>query len=353
MLRLLNALLVFALGYPPTCFTSTPPPAAEALFTPPSSQAPWPHTPLHMQHMQLKGTHNSYHIAPPHSMVAQWLYSHAPIEVQLSQQGVRQLEFDIYHTPDTHNFDVAHIPLVDPFTQCKNLTLCLQQIYTWSQKHPGHVPIFIFLEPKNFFDEASAERYFADLENTLTHVIPPSLFVTPAMVQGEHATLAQAIEKQGWPALDNVRNMFVAVLLNQGDFRTHYTHQNTHLKDRLMFVLSEPETPYASIIDIEDPIAQQQEIAAYAKRRFLIRTRPDTGLFSLNPELFYKRLKTALAAGAHIISTDFPAPIQGSAFWLQMPENTPHRCNPVTAPKQCLNTFLENVSHVYQKTTHP
>src|SRR5262245_49967547 len=50
---------------------------------------------LRLNHLQAKGTHNSYHIAPGSDLIPQLEYTHAPLEAQLSNQGVRQIELDV------------------------------------------------------------------------------------------------------------------------------------------------------------------------------------------------------------------------------------------------------------------
>src|SRR5690606_9018207 len=50
---------------------------------------------LRIHHLQAKGTHNSYHIAPPRAPGV-WDYTHAPLDVQLGAQGVRKVELDLY-----------------------------------------------------------------------------------------------------------------------------------------------------------------------------------------------------------------------------------------------------------------
>src|SRR5262245_16488950 len=50
---------------------------------------------LRLNHLQAKGTHNSYHIAPEGDLIPALEYTHMPLDVQLSSQGVRQFELDV------------------------------------------------------------------------------------------------------------------------------------------------------------------------------------------------------------------------------------------------------------------
>lgn len=50
---------------------------------------------LRVNHVQAKGTHDSYHIAPSEDTIEPWAYTHAPLGEQLGAQGARQVELDV------------------------------------------------------------------------------------------------------------------------------------------------------------------------------------------------------------------------------------------------------------------
>ena len=52
--------------------------------------------PLRINHIQMKGTHNSYHIEPLVSPTREYMYTHETLNVQASQLGVRQFELDVW-----------------------------------------------------------------------------------------------------------------------------------------------------------------------------------------------------------------------------------------------------------------
>ncbi len=52
---------------------------------------------LAFQHIQAKGSHNSYHIESTSGTIPEWEYTHQPLGIQLATQGVRQLELDLYY----------------------------------------------------------------------------------------------------------------------------------------------------------------------------------------------------------------------------------------------------------------
>ena len=102
---------------------------------------------LALQHIQVRGTHNSYHIDTNEGRVEPWQYTHAPLYDQLDRLGIRQLELDVsYDAID--GLSVIHVPYVDTGTRCARFVDCLREIRRFSEAYPGHLPIFIQIEPK-------------------------------------------------------------------------------------------------------------------------------------------------------------------------------------------------------------
>jgi len=130
---------------------------------------------LRFDAVQLKATHNSYHIET--SDIPEWDYTMKPLDVQLDQEGVRSVELDLHYLLDDdqkgHHFEVYHVVLADQGTTCQQLTDCLQVIKKWSDAYPGHLPIYIQMEPKEGFDKATPlEQIFGDLEAAIERVFP-------------------------------------------------------------------------------------------------------------------------------------------------------------------------------------
>ncbi|MEZ4238711.1 MAG: hypothetical protein R3F59_21680 [Myxococcota bacterium] len=42
------------------------------------------------------------------------------------------------------------------------------------------------------------------------------------------------------------------------------------------------------------------------------------------------------------MSTDYPAPLGWTSYWVEIPGGAPSRCNPVTAPEDCASTDVED-----------
>ena len=145
-------------------------------FTVSTDRRAAPDDAVHMNQVQVVGTHNSYHLEPLPSVrsliaatgerQAEALdYSHPPLAEQFSRQGVRQIELDVFHDPDggryadpaarriirgmgrdpcpdpdpdgTHRhagMKVLHVPDVDYRTTTPSLVDALKQVRSWSQR---------------------------------------------------------------------------------------------------------------------------------------------------------------------------------------------------------------------------
>lgn len=293
---------------------------------------------LRLNHVQVLGTHNSYHIAPPAGVDA-WMYTHAPLDVQLEKQGVRQLEIDIYWDKDRKVFQVYHVPLVDQNSNCDRWTDCLRVLKYWSDRRPQHLPIFVLIETK-LGETQEPENMFDVLEKETLQVFPRERILTPDFVRGDSATLQDALKKKGWPTLQQVRGKVVFFLLTSDKREKVYTQNFRDLKGRLMFVNTEPDKPYAAIRLMDGPVGNEKEIQAAVKNGFLIRTRADANL-SASKEANEKRLNAALVSGAHMLSSDHPTP-RKDGYVAKIPAGAPARCNPVVAPKECTSKALED-----------
>ena len=184
---------------------------------------------LRVNQLQAKGTHNSYHIAPP-DPIPEWNYTHAPLDVQLQQQGVRQVELDVHWTAD--GYHVYHVPYGDPNSTCDRFVDCLGIVKTWSDAHPGHHLLFILVEPKDDIDdEKITGTRWDQLDGEIRSVWPAGRLLTPDDVRGTHATLREALEADGWPTLGATRNRAMFAMLDSGAHRDDYLAGHPTLKD--------------------------------------------------------------------------------------------------------------------------
>ena len=138
---------------------------------------------LRINHLQVKGTHNSYHRRPAFSLVSEHNYEQAPLDVQLGEYGVRAVELDIH--PSSRGYEVYHLPVIDSRSTCALLVDCLAVLKSWSDSNPGHHPLFVWIEPKDEFGRGVFDMDALDAE--ILSVWPEGRLVTPALVKGDQA----------------------------------------------------------------------------------------------------------------------------------------------------------------------
>lgn len=294
---------------------------------------------LRFNHVQARGTHNSYHLEPAMPFDSSHRYSHLPLDRQLGELGVRQLELDVHLHIGGH-FEVFHLPGgVDSETTCKKFVDCLGLVKRWSDAHPAHFPVLIWLEPKDEELDWADMNYqpildrYDDLEAEILSVFPN--VVTPDEVRGRHATLPEAVAADGWPALRRLRGRVIFSMLDSENHRTRYLAGAPNLEGRLMFA----DTSSAALMKINDP--RSEEIPALVRAGFVVTSNVDSPgeTDAANTE----RHKAALDAGSAFLSSDFDTTPEGSTYSSAIPGGEPVRCNPISAPPQCTARDLEDL----------
>ncbi|HQY60599.1 MAG TPA: Ca2+-dependent phosphoinositide-specific phospholipase C [Polyangiaceae bacterium] len=293
---------------------------------------------LRMNHLQAKATHNSYHVQPTSDLV-DWAYSHAPLAEQLDKQGVRSFELDLHWDDECQRYEVFHIGLLDDRTTCRVFTDCLLALRGWSSAHPGHHPVFIHLEPK-FASSAANDARIAAMEGEILSVFERPWLVTPDDVRGASPTLAAGVAARGWPTLGEARGRFLFYLNDTGGFRDSYTRGKKNLDGRLVFAESSFDDPFAALMILNDPIASAADIKKALAAGYIVRTRADSSPATARANNTAQR-EAALASGAQLVSTDFPAPVAGLSYSVVIPGGTPSRCSP-GAPPGCTPEAIED-----------
>ena len=343
---------------------------------------------LRLNQMQVLGTHNSYHVAPDPALATvlneidpAWPrtleYTHVPLDTQLSDQGIRQVELDVFADPtgglysfrhgppavgqpgasglaelDAPGFKVMHEQDVDYATTCLTFVACLKTVKQWSDAHPGHAPIMILVEakdgpisdPRNLgfvkplpFDPAQFDALDAEIRS----VFAADQLITPDDVRGTYDTLEQAVLAGAWPTLGQSRGKIMFTLDNAAK-RATYTEGHPSLRGRVLFTNAAPGEPEAAFIERNDAAPMQAEIADLVRKGYVVRTRADAEMVqpAANDTSWQQ---AALASGAQWISTDYPvADARFPNYVVAIPGGTPGRCNPITAPPDCQSTDIEN-----------
>ena len=294
---------------------------------------------LRLNQIQLIGTHNSYHLRPSkvvlESRRGQSLdYGHAPLFQQL-EAGVRSFAIDIYRSET--NFRVLHIPNIDDRSNCDTLKECLGEILRWSDRHPEHIPLIVFLEIKNLTSNVGAFRPTTTtdleaLEDQLWMQLGKGKLLTPDDLRGDMESVEAAVLKQGWPKLKAIRGKVILVLNAPVPLQTYYIEGSPLLAGRAMFVKSEPGNPEAAIVVSKDPASD--ETADWIRKGYLVRARADIGVKEAVANDLTKA-QIALAQGCHIVTTDFPSitPHPVTGYFVALPGNKSWRVNPITTNK--------------------
>jgi Phosphoinositide phospholipase C, Ca2+-dependent len=350
--------------------------------------------PVRLNELQAIGTHNSYKrelseaeqaaydqiISTPGDYDEFLAYSHASIPNQFGLQDVRGLELDLFGDPDgglyaeplvrkrlglgplpdpawrEPGIKVLHIADLDYATTCVRLVACLQQVESWSDANPGHVPLTILLELKRSDSRAVAQggvvapawdaAALDALDAEIRSVFRERDMVTPDDVRRSGLTLEQSVLRYGWPSLHKSRGQVLFLLDNDpGPIRTAYTAGRPSLEGRVIFTNSRPGQPDAAFVKRNEPRgANTVQIQELVRSGYLVRTRSDLPLSTVTSG-DTAMLNAALVSGAHVISTDFPevgmSARYGSDFVARLPDGGPARCNPVNARRSCDDDRLE------------
>jgi len=306
---------------------------------------------LPMNALQVIGTHNSYKmaIAPNELATIRAMnakeadgidYSHPPLTQQLDA-GARQLEIDLAYDPDAglyasplgfkmagkaavpYDFaplkqpglKVLHEPSVDYRSVCPLFAGCLKEIRAWSQAHPNHVPLLVILNLKEgglpipgavkapIFDAKAMDQIDAEIRAAF----PEAALITPDQVQGNTATLREAVAAGGWPTLKAARGRVMFALDCPPDQVARYRGARKVLEGRAAFVNIEESSPAAGYITLNEPKEQAAQIAAAVKAGIIVRTRADADTREARAN-DTSRQTAAFASGAQYVSTDYMRP---------------------------------------------
>jgi hypothetical protein len=348
---------------------------------------------LRLNEIQVVGTHNSYHL-PPHpdfdeavnelfpGLTQFWQYEHRPLPEQFAEQGVRQIELDVFADPDgglyanrlsyehaglpadpgipelhEPGMKVLHVQEVDPESTCPTFVICLGHLKGWSLENPGHVPVLVLVELKDapipdlldlgYVDPIPFDADLIDeVDAEILSVFDDEHIIFPDDVRGEHETLSGAITTDGWPTLGEVRGKVMFALDNGGSLQNLYLSGHPSLEGRVMFTGgSSMGAPEAAFMKLNNPTSQFDTIQTAVAAGYVVRTRADGDTSIIDPPDDPEAQRdTALASGAQWVSTDFPEIDErfDDQYFVQMPGGTPGRCNPISAPAWCEPTDVED-----------
>lgn len=226
------------------------------------------------------------------------------------EQGVKNLEIDIVTTDNEGDvsFTVTHQPILDNVSSAHNLAKALEEIAMWSDHNPGHLPIYLLIEPKgeitgvNNMQNFSVE-YALELDRLLRQKLGDKL-LTPALAIGEYESFEAMRNADDWPTLKEASGK-VLVLMHPCDVTQGYIDTDTSVRTQAMFPMlrfDSIDKPYASFILDNDPAgASENNRITVDEKRLMVRTRADD-----YPDFSDERYGFAENCGSHIITTDYP-----------------------------------------------
>lgn len=348
----------------------------------------WMDANLRVNDLMTVGTHNSYKRAIPPAdyrviaaldpKAAQELdYAHKSLAAQLDF-GAREIEIDVVYDPQggryAHpqiaartqtpldpawvramqqpGFKVQHVPDVDFRSSCITFKACLGIVRDWSRAHPRHAPITILINAKDgrtppgrtpllSFDEAA----FDALDAEVRAVLPPAQLLTPDDVQGDYATLREAVLHNNWPLLKAARGRILFALDETPEKVAFYRGRRSSLEGRVMFINTDEQSPAAAYLTLNRPVEDAERIARDVKAGFLVRTRADEGTWQArNNDTAHRDI--ALHSGAQSVSTDYlwADPRFPGGFTVGLPGRAASLCNPMRTGTRCGGLPVETVS---------
>ena len=331
---------------------------------------------------QVLGSHNSYKQAIDPSLLRllrrddpnryrSLEYEHISLTEQLDL-GLRKLELDVLHDPEGGRYaeplglemvrreglsagppfdpdglmkrpglKVLHIQDIDFRTSVYTFRQALEELLTWSEAHPSHLPIAVTMNAKTGsislegsvstlpFDRAAFDAWDAEIRA----VLPPEKLLTPDDVRGDFPTLEAAVLAHAWPTIGEARGRFLFVLDQSDEKMETYVRGHPSLAGRVMFVNAREGRAEAAFRIVNDPIADFHYIRKLVRAGYLVRTRADANTMEARGG-DYSKQQAAFASGAHFVSTDYylPSPAFETGYRTALPGGGRGRWNPLLAP---------------------
>lgn len=92
-----------------------------------------------------------------------------------------------------------------------NLGACLTDIKQWSDAHPGHDPITLFLDKKQGWSRASSKRRPINLDQLVESILGNKLY-KPASLKAGYQSLRDAARNRAWPAMSALAGKVIIAL---------------------------------------------------------------------------------------------------------------------------------------------
>lgn len=91
---------------------------------------------------------------------------------------------------------------------------CLTRIKNWSNTHPNHNVITIFIDKKENWSDNNETRKPNDLDELLLTIFTKEKIFSPSILLQDKKNLKEALLTSKWPILDSLKGKFIFVITN-------------------------------------------------------------------------------------------------------------------------------------------
>ena len=232
------------------------------------------------------------------------------------EMGIRNVEIDIETLDEGEKieFKVTHNSIVDNASSAYDFEKAMEEIKLWSDNNPGHIPVFVIVEPKSFVVEVNGMKKFSleyakELDKILEKTLGDSL-LTPEDMLRNYASFKEMRENDDWLTLKETQGKII-VLLHDCDVTESYIAIDESIKTQKMFPMlryDDRNESYTSFILENDPWrATERKKENIDECNLIVRTRADK-----YPNFSTERYEVTEECGSQIITTDFPEKVDGN-----------------------------------------
>lgn len=232
------------------------------------------------------------------------------------EMGIRNVEIDIETLDEGEKieFKVTHNSIVDNASSAYDFEKAMEEIKLWSDNNPGHIPVFVIVEPKSFVVEVNGMKKFSleyakELDKILEETLGDSL-LTPEDMLRDYASFKDMRENDDWLTLKETQGK-IMVLLHDCDVTESYIAIDESIKTQKMFPMlryDDRNESYTSFILENDPWrATERKKDSIDECNLIVRTRADK-----YPNFSTERYEVTEECGSQIITTDFPEKVDGN-----------------------------------------
>ena len=105
-----------------------------------------------------------------------------------------------------------------------DLDACLRNVNSWSDAHPNHEVITVFVDKKDQWSDASSNRHPEGFDNLISEIFSSKLY-TPAVLKGTYDSPRAAAADEAWPTLANLRGKVIIALTGSNQYLNKYVDQ--------------------------------------------------------------------------------------------------------------------------------